>query len=554
MNTEEVSAASQKRRSSSGFNFREHTLQGYSSEQKMGIVMVERTSVNDRIDEWIDSHTEEMLEDLKTLVRIPSIKGKEQEGMPYGSACAKAVAAMQDLMEKYDLRTTNYENHCIAGDLDAPGEKALDILAHLDVVPVSEDWTKTKPFEPLIEGDCIYGRGTQDDKGPAVAALYAMRCIKELGIGLKRGVRLLCGSDEECGSKDLEYYYSKEQEAEFTFSPDADYPLINIEKGRLAKSFHAGGKLTHPVYAVEEGSVRQFADNRFKDPVHTPGTGQIGGSAVSGQGVRVLDIEAGKIVNVIPGKGCLRLLGASDEVLSAAAKKVKEKAGGSFAWETIGGETTVRVTGETGHAAFPENAVNCVTLILEFLRCLPLQDDSGERMLLAMGRLWPHGEYNGASLGVNYSDTKSGALTMSLDVLRYESGRDGTEYLLSGLFDCRAPICCNDENLTEKVRERLRAAGLEMEEGGMTPSHYVSPDSEIVTKLLESYELYFGRKGEPLVTGGGTYVHHLERGVAFGCEVEGVDNRIHGDDEFAQIPVLTKSARIFADAIIRLCG
>ena len=130
----------------------------------------------------------------------------------------------------------------MAGDLEAGQGKALDILSHLDVVPVSEDWKKTQPFEPLIEGDRIYGRGTSDDKGPAIAALYAMRCVRELGLNLKNGVRLICGSDEECGSADLEYYYSQEQEALYTFSPDADYPLINIEKGRLQKSFFAKGQ------------------------------------------------------------------------------------------------------------------------------------------------------------------------------------------------------------------------------------------------------------------------------------------------------------------------
>ncbi len=513
-----------------------------------------RTELNDRIDAWIDAHQDEMIQDLKMLVQIPSIRGEALEGKPYGEACARALADMQTLMEKYGFETTNYENHCVAGDLNAPGGKALDILAHLDVVPVSDDWTKTKPFQPLVEGDRIYGRGTQDDKGPAVASLYAMRCIKELGIGLKKGVRLLCGSDEECGSGDLEYYYSKEKEAEYTFSPDADYPLINVEKGRLAKSFSARGRLDHPIGKVSapcrDGVSAEYTSDERAECMNRVGTMD----SAPAQRVRVLGIDAGDIVNVIPGKGILRLLGASDDMLEMAAAKMKEKADCSFSWETVHGETTIHVVGATGHAAFPENAVNCVTLILEFIRCLPLEEDNGERMLLQTAGMWPYGEHDGASLGVNYSDKESGALTMSLDVLKYRVTEDGTGFSLRGLFDCRAPICCNDENLTKKVKEHLKQAGFGMEDGKMTPPHYVSADSELVQKLLESYELYFGKKGKPMITGGGTYVHHLERGVAFGCEVEGIDNRIHGDDEFAQIPVLVKSAKIFADAIIRLCG
>ena len=152
----------------------------------------------EQIDKWVDDHTEQMLEDLKTLIRIPSVTGEPKSGMPYGEMPAKAVRAMQDMMERYGFRTTNYENYCVAGDLDAAGEKALDILSHLDVVPVSDNWKKTKPFEPLVEGDRIYGRGTSDDKGPSIAALYALRCVRELGLELKKGVRLLCGSDDLC--------------------------------------------------------------------------------------------------------------------------------------------------------------------------------------------------------------------------------------------------------------------------------------------------------------------------------------------------------------------
>ncbi len=525
--------------------------------------MLEKTILNKRIDEWVDRHSEEMLEDLKTLVRIRSVKGKPQAGRPYGLECFRAIIAMKRLMERYGIRATEYENYCVAGDLDAKGEKKLDILAHLDVVPVSDKWTKTSPFEPLIEGDRIYGRGTQDDKGPAVAALYAMRCIRELGIELSHGVRLICGADEECGSTDLDYYYSKEPEAEFTFSPDADYPLINVEKGRLAKSFCASGRLADQALSPHSGGKQDqqteslYAEGRQGHPLSGFSEGKKG-EVLSGTEacVHVLGIDVGEIQNVIPGNGSMVLRGASEKNLQGAADAVKKKAKCSFFWSEPdeNGVSIIEVCGETGHAAFPENAVNCVTLILEFLKNLPLAEGCGEKMLLQAGEMWPYGDHYGAGLGVDCSDKESGRLTMSLDVLKYDIINDGTGFLLRGTFDCRAPICCNDENLTEKVRERLEEAGFKMEDGPMTPSHYVSADSELVRKLLQSYELYFEKKGEALVSGGGTYVHRLERGVAFGCEVEGVDNRIHGDDEFAQISVLIKSVKIFADAILRLCG
>ncbi|MFR4578452.1 MAG: M20/M25/M40 family metallo-hydrolase [Clostridium fessum] len=95
----------------------------------------------------------------------------------------------------------------------------------------------TQPFEPIVKDGKLYGRGTADDKGPAVAALYAMRAVKELGIPVTKNVRLILGTDEECGSSDIEHYYKVEKEAPMTFSPDASFPVINIEKGRFPGAY-----------------------------------------------------------------------------------------------------------------------------------------------------------------------------------------------------------------------------------------------------------------------------------------------------------------------------
>ena len=56
-----------------------------------------------------------------------------------------------------------------------------------------------------------------------------------------------------------------------------------------------------------------------------------------------------------------------------------------------------------------------------------------------------------------------------------------------------------------------------------------------------------------MAIGGGTYLHHLKNGVAFGCADPEVDNHMHGADEFAVISQLVMSAKIFAQAIIELC-
>ena len=195
----------------------------------------------EEIEQYIESHKAEMLEDICTLCRINSEKMPYQEGMPYGKGPAEALSCALNMAEKYGFAINNYDNYVGTADLNDK-EAQLDILAHLDIVPAGDGWTVTEPFEPVVKDGKLYGRGTADDKGPAVAALYAMRAVKELGIPVTKNVRLILGTDEECGSSDIEHYYKVEKEAPMTFSPDSSFPVTNIEKGSLTGRFEADFK------------------------------------------------------------------------------------------------------------------------------------------------------------------------------------------------------------------------------------------------------------------------------------------------------------------------
>ena len=70
---------------------------------------------------------------------------------------------------------------------------------------------------------------------------------------------------------------------------------------------------------------------------------------------------------------------------------------------------------------------------------------------------------------------------------------------------------------------------------------------------MKAYEQYTGNKGECIAIGGGTYVHSIEGGVAFGCAIPGTDNRMHGADEFVVIREIVDSAKIFTQVILDMC-
>lgn len=493
-----------------------------------------------RIDDfrvYMDAHENEMLEDLKALIEIPSERMEAQPGKPFGPEAAKALEKAGEIMARCGLKVRNYDNYVVAGDLNEL-DKRLDILAHLDVVPAGEGWTITDAFTPLIADGKIFGRGAIDDKGPAIAAVYAMRAVRELGIPLKGNVRLVLGSDEECGSSDLDYYYERESEAPLTFSPDGDFPVINVEKGGLHSSF-----------------TKSFASQPL---CKTDG------------GVRLIRVDAGTKINVVPGKAKALVAGMAKEALAALGAQVTKETGVDFyitdrdditdkvyitdtddiadrdASEGVSG-VEITAKGRFAHAASPETGNNALTALLTLLSRLPLEDKALREGLCFISSLYPHGDCFGQALGVAMADEVSGSLTMSLNMMSLKDN------ILTAAFDCRAPLCADDGNTRAVIARKLAEGGFILDNREMYPAHYVPADSAFVQTLLGCYKAVTGIDGKPLAIGGGTYVHDLKSGVAFGCCVEGVDNHMHGADEFMDIARLKECAVIFAEAIVRLC-
>jgi len=462
------------------------------------------------IEAYIEAHKEEMIEDIFTLCRINSEKMPYEEGKPYGKGAARALAAALSMAEGYGFSIRNYDNYVGTADLNDK-EKQLDILAHLDVVPAGEGWEVTAPFEPVLKDGKLYGRGTADDKGPAVAALYALRAIKELGIPVTKNVRLILGTDEECGSSDIAHYYKVEEEAPMTFSPDAAFPVTNVEKGRLDGNF--SGEFT-PSQALP----------------------------------RLVSLEAGIKVNVVPGKAYAEVEGMERSVMDETAKAVEAETGIQFILESVSGEMTkITAVGVGAHAAHPQEGNNALTGLLTYLTRLPFAPCDQITALNKLLGLLPHGDVHGENLGIAMEDEISGDLTLAFSMLNV------TDSQLEGSFDSRCPICSNEDNVLKVVKAKMASIGLTLHNNSMRPPHHVDGNSHFVKTLLKAYEEYTGRKGECQSMGGGTYVHDLKHGVAFGAAMPETDNRMHGADEFAVLDELLVSAKIFAQVIADLC-
>ena len=174
-----------------------------------------------------------MIDTLRTLVRIPSVKDAPQPGAPFGKPAREALDKAVEICAGLGFDCANIDGYAGHADLgEGTTQDALAVLGHLDVVPVGDNWT-CEPFGAEIRDGKMYGRGTSDDKGPVVAAMYAMAAIKRLGLPLRRKIRLILGTDEESGWEDMRYYRKACGMPRSGFSPDADYPVINIEKGSI---------------------------------------------------------------------------------------------------------------------------------------------------------------------------------------------------------------------------------------------------------------------------------------------------------------------------------
>ncbi len=186
----------------------------------------------EQISVFIDNHKSEMVAFLQELAKIPSVLSKAEENMPYGKAIDDALRLALDKARSLGLDAECQKNKADFINVSAKQTK-LAILAHLDVVPADSDGWKTLPFEPTIVGNMIYGRGVSDNKGPAVAALYALYAIKSLGIDLKHNVMLYLGGCEENGQDDLKDYINTHKMPPYCFTPDGCFPVGNAERGRI---------------------------------------------------------------------------------------------------------------------------------------------------------------------------------------------------------------------------------------------------------------------------------------------------------------------------------
>ena len=181
--------------------------------------------------EKVQEYESKIIDDLNGLLSIESVRDDSlaSEDAPVGPGPRKALDYMYEIAQRDGFATHDVDH--IAGRIEAgKGDDVLGILCHVDVVPAGDGWN-SDPFKPVVTDDAIIARGTLDDKGPTIAAYYAIKILNDMNVDWKKRIHMIIGTDEESDWKCTERYFQTEEMPTLGFAPDAEFPAIHGEKG-----------------------------------------------------------------------------------------------------------------------------------------------------------------------------------------------------------------------------------------------------------------------------------------------------------------------------------
>lgn len=454
-----------------------------------------------KVNDWIAANEKNLCDSLCGLIRIKSVCQSAQPDAPFGKGIADCLDEALRLGESLGLRCGRmggYVGFCEWGE----GEEMVAVLAHLDVVPEGCGWS-IPAYDGVMQHGRIYGRGAIDDKGPAVAALYALAALRQSGVTLCRRVRVLLGTNEESGAAGIRYYVANGGEIPVSgFTPDAEYPVINGEKG--------------------------IANLTFTAPFSTSGS------------LYVENMTAGEAANIVPATATAKIVCPSEMACSLCKKKME---GISLFLTETGFE--IKAQGVSAHAASPWEGINAAGLLAKFVARLPLEKEAAAMQLLAnkIGTDW-----SGRGLGVAYEDDQSGPLTFNLGCVDLQNG------WLTVKCNLRIPAAAEGEKLLLQVKENFEKAGFLQTESSFRPGFYLPQSHPLVTALSETFKEETGLELTPKCIGGGTYAKAIPNVVAFGPVFPGDEVREHKPDEFIQTERLLQNCRIMAAAMQKLAN
>jgi succinyl-diaminopimelate desuccinylase len=461
----------------------------------------------------VDKRKDALIEDAQKLLRIKSLLDEENatDHAPLGEGVKEALDFMLKLGEKDGFKSKNVGN--LAGHLEfGEGEEIVGVLCHVDVVPEGDGWT-SDPFGAEIREEKIFARGAIDDKGPTMAAYYAMKIVKEMELPLSKRVRMIIGTDEESDWRCVEHYFKHEEMPSMGFAPDADFPIIYAEKGISDFDLVQIGKY--------DGTEREVL-------------------------AEVISFQSGRRYNMVPdfARASLVVHLEQTEVVQRYIDFLKKtELKGKYYIDN--GELILELQGVSAHGMEPDNGKNAGILMALFLASLQIDDKACQYFQFVSRYLCD--DSRGRKLGIAYSDEITGDLTVNVGKLSYSQEHGGRLG-----FNVRYPVTNDMAETKDKLQSLIEKEHFIIENFTDSKPHHVEEDDFLIQTLKKVYEQQTGDKAELLSIGGGTYARSLKSGVAFGPLFPGREDIAHQKDEHMFIEDLLKATAIYAQAIYEL--
>ena len=456
----------------------------------------------------IETYEEDIVKSTQEIVRIKSVEESPRDGMPFGEGPYRALQYAVDLSRNMGFKVKEFDGYAAHADL-GEAEESVGILVHLDVVPEGEGWDYG-PYNGEIYDGKIYGRGTVDDKGPAIASLYAMKALKESGVELNRKIRIIFGTNEESGWGCMKHYFNVEEPPTMAFTPDADFPAIYGEKGII-------------VFHLEKDI--EIEDNDME----------------------LIDLKGGSAPNMVPDSCEIKVRPRDLKTLKQRYDVFMDRYDYPIKIDYDGDIATIRAKGVSSHGSTPEKGKNAISYLMKFLQEILSEDSSFGQFVNIYNERIGFSHF-GEKIGCGLEDDVSGKLNFNPGVIKMEDGK----IILT--INVRYPIKSSAPKVYDGIRENLKGTGIRLVEGKSDQRPlYIPKDNFLVKKLMDVYRDETGdQNSEPITIGGGTYARAMDNAVAFGPMFPGQQDVAHQKNEYIGIEHLMKITRIYAKALYEL--
>ncbi len=460
----------------------------------------------------VEKRKDELIRDLQGLLRIKSVlnESKSTVDAPLGMEVKQALEYMLEMGKRDGFTSKNVGN--LAGHLEmGAGDGLIAALCHVDVVPEGDGWS-VDPFGGEVQDGKIFARGAIDDKGPTMAAYYGMKIVNELGLSINKRIRLIIGTDEESRWRCVDHYFKHEEMPEMGFAPDADFPIINAEKG--------------------------IADFDLKQKRNSP--------KEHGAKITLISFFSGRRYNMVPdhARAVLDIQWDQTEFLQLFNDfKYRQGLNGSYYVES--GYLVLELEGISAHGMEPDNGKNAGLHLAHFLSTIKL-DRKGMDFVNAAVHFFFE-DSRGRAFGVQHTDEMMGDLTINVGKMTFND-EDGGRFGLN----MRYPASFSMEEGMQKIMKEAEKSNFEVVNVSNLEPHYVPSDDILIQKLIKVYEEQTNEKAEMLSISGGTYARSLKTGVAFGALFPGRPDVAHQKDEYMEIEDLLRATALYAQAFYEL--